>query len=127
MNADKSVESPRSLTEQASQSADAAIAATQRVVNQAVEGLAGSAHDLNHRSAPLFERAGDQAAALAQRGLETVRDGSRRVREQALHSSERTLDYIRAEPVKAVLIAAAAGAALMAVGQLMAGHAHRRD
>ncbi|HSV69389.1 MAG TPA: hypothetical protein VLI72_04705 [Methylibium sp.] len=78
-------------------------------------------------SAPLLERAGAQAAVLTQRTIDSVRDRSRRVREQALQTSERTIDYIRAEPVKSVLIAAAVGAALMALGQLMAGHARRRD
>jgi ElaB/YqjD/DUF883 family membrane-anchored ribosome-binding protein len=127
MNADKSIESTRSLAEQATQSADAAIAATQRVVSSAVDGLTGGAYELNHKAAPLLQRAGDQAATLAQRGLDSVRDGSRRVRDSALDTTEHTLDYIRAEPVKAVLIAAATGAALMAVGQMMAGHASRRD
>jgi ElaB/YqjD/DUF883 family membrane-anchored ribosome-binding protein len=73
----------------------------------------------------------DAAITATQRvvgnALDSVRDGSRRVRDSALDTTEHTLDYIRAEPVKAVLIAAATGAALMAVGQMMAGHARRRD
>lgn len=127
MNADKTIESTRNVADQATQSADAAIAATQRVVSNALDGLAGSAHELNHGAAPLLQRVGDQAATLAQRGLDSVLDGSRRVRDRALDTTEHTVDYIRAEPVKAVLIAAATGAALMAVGQMMASHSRRRD
>jgi len=63
--------------------------------------------------APLLERAGEKASALAQRGVDAVRDRSLQVRDQALRASDNTLNYIKDEPVKAVLIAAAAGAALM--------------
>jgi ElaB/YqjD/DUF883 family membrane-anchored ribosome-binding protein len=37
------------------------------------------------------------------------------VRDQAMRASDGTLNYIKDEPVKAMLIAAAAGAALMAL------------
>lgn len=130
MHADKPVESnlPTPPADQTTGSADAAMAATQRIVHSTLDGLAGSAHALNQQVVtPLLERAGDQAAALTQRTLDSVRDGSRRVQEQALRTSERTLDYIRAEPVKAVLMATALGAALMALGQRLLGHARRHD
>ncbi|HEY4082443.1 MAG TPA: hypothetical protein VGM81_17265 [Burkholderiaceae bacterium] len=55
---------------------------------------------------PMLDRAVDQAAAMAQRGADAVR-------EQARNASDSTVTYIRAEPVKAVLIAAATGAALV--------------
>jgi ElaB/YqjD/DUF883 family membrane-anchored ribosome-binding protein len=74
-----------------------------------------TAHDLRQQVAPLLARAGEQASALAQRGVDAVRDRSLQVREQALRASDSTLNYIKDEPVKAVLIAAAAGAALMAL------------
>ena len=55
---------------------------------------------------PMLGRAVDQANALAHRGADALR-------EQARHASDSTVSYIRAEPVKAVLIAAASGAALV--------------
>ena len=57
----------------------------------------------------------DHAARSTQRAahdaLDAIHDASRQLRRQAQHASDSTVDYIRGEPVKAVLIAAAAGAA----------------
>lgn len=75
----------------------------------------GNAQDLRQQISPLLARAGEQASALAQRGVDAVRDRSLQVREQALRASDNTLNYIKDEPVKAVLFAAAFGAALMAL------------
>jgi len=71
----------------------------------------------------LLARAGEQASELAQRGVDAVRERSLQVRDQALRASDNTVNYIRDEPVKAVLIAAAAGAVLMAlIGLLRRPH-----
>lgn len=60
----------------------------------------------------LLSLAADQAKALAQRG-------SAAVREQAQKASESTVAYIQEKPVKAVMIAAATGAALtLVIGML---------
>jgi ElaB/YqjD/DUF883 family membrane-anchored ribosome-binding protein len=74
-----------------------------------------NAQDLRQQISPLLARAGEQASVLAQRGVDAVRDRSLQVREQALRASDNTLNYIKDEPVKAVLIAAAVGAGLMAL------------
>ena len=74
-----------------------------------------NARDPRPQISPLLARAGEQASALAQRGVDAVRDRSLQVREQALRASDNTLNYIKDEPVKAVLMAAAAGAVLMAL------------
>lgn len=63
----------------------------------------------------LADRAADQVNALAQRGVDGVLDVSHLVRDRALRVSDSTVSYIRDEPVKAMLIAAAVGATLMAV------------
>ncbi|HET7528056.1 MAG TPA: hypothetical protein VFK10_19100 [Burkholderiaceae bacterium] len=89
------------------------------VADQALDKLSSNAQDLREQVSPLLERARAQANALAQRGVDAVRDRSLQVREQAQRASDRTLSYIKDEPVKAVLIAAAAGAALMALMGLL--------
>lgn len=67
----------------------------------------------------MLNRATEQATALTQRGIDAVRDTTRQLRESAQHASDRTVTYIREEPVKSMLIAAAAGAALMALAGLV--------
>jgi len=79
-----------SLMEQAAHSADAAIHDTQRMANQAMEGMSHS-----------LQSAGKQ------------------VRVGAQQASDTTIAYIRDEPVKSMLIAAATGAALVALARLI--------
>lgn len=82
-----------SLTEQASQSAERAIHTTQRVANDALNSLTGT----------------------VQNGMDTVRDTSQQLRKNAVHASETGVNFIRREPIKSVLIAAATGAVVMAM------------
>ena len=114
------------LADQAAQSADNAIKATQRVANEALDGLAGTVQDMRQQATPLLNRASEQAGALAQRGADALRDGTQQLRDKALRASDSTVSYIKDEPVKAMLIAAATGAALMALVNLMSG-SRRRD
>lgn len=80
-----------SLTDQAAESAQTAIKATQRATNAALNGIAGTS---------------EQFLASAHR------------------ASDKTAQYIRDEPVKAVLIAAAAGAAVATVISLLTRSHH---
>jgi ElaB/YqjD/DUF883 family membrane-anchored ribosome-binding protein len=86
---------------------------TQQVTDRALDKLSSTAHELRQQVSPLLERAGDQAGALAHRGAGAVRAGTQQLRAQAARASDSTLGYIKDEPIRAVLIAAAAGAALV--------------
>ena len=72
----------------------------------------------------MLDRASDQAGNLGHRGVEAVRETAQSIRARAQHASDSTLDYIRTEPLKAVLIAAATGAVLMALVSLMRNSRH---
>lgn len=98
---------------------DQAIRSTQRIGNSALDALSSGAKELQDQGKPLLNRAAEKASDLAHRSLEAARDGSQKVRDQAKHASESTVSYIQHEPVKAVLIAAATGAALMALISLV--------
>lgn len=88
--------------------------------------LSEMATPLADASQALMDRASEQASALAQRGIDAVRDSSRMVRDQAHRASDSTVNYIRNEPIKATLIAAATGAALMLlIGMLTRPHDRR--
>lgn len=107
------------LIDQASRSADQAIRATQTAANSAVDSAAHSLQDLRQQTTPMVERASDQVSAMAHRGMDSVRDTSHQLRRKVEHASDNTIGYIRHEPVKSVLIAAATGAALMALVSLL--------
>ncbi len=112
------------LADQAADSADHAIKSTQRVANATLDRMAGTVQDLRHQAAPLLNRVSAQASELAQRGVDAVRDTSQQLRDKAVRASDGTVNYIRDEPVKAMLIAAATGAALMALIGLMSRNRH---
>lgn len=61
----------------------------------------------------------ERAEDLARAGRDTLSAGSHELSESALRVGNRTLDYIRHEPVKAVAIAALMGAAAVALAHLM--------
>jgi len=54
-----------------------------------------------------------------------VHDGSLRLRDRAHRASDHTVGYIRDEPVKAILIAVAAGAAIAALASLLSRSRNR--
>lgn len=89
--------------------------------NAAVADGAVEAHEQG--TAKLLHLA-EQAESFARRSAEALLDGSHQVREKALVASDRTIAYIRDEPVKAVLIAAAAGAAMVALANLLSRSRH---
>lgn len=101
-----------------------AIQSTRRMVDDTLDGLTDGVQDLRQQTTPIIHRVSEQAAALASRGAAAVRDGTQQVRERAVHASESTIGYIKDEPVKSMLIAAATGAALMAMLSLLTRSRH---
>ncbi len=108
----------------AAQSAEQGIKSSQRVANGVLDGVSTTVKDLQDQATPFLHRAAEQATGLAQRSLDAVREGSHKMREQAQYGTDSALGYVRHEPVKAILIAAATGAALMALIGLMTRTRH---
>jgi ElaB/YqjD/DUF883 family membrane-anchored ribosome-binding protein len=100
-----------------------AIRATQRATNKALDRMAERVEDSGE---PALDRVLTQAESLARRGMDAVLDRSHRVRDGALDLSDRTVGYVRDEPVKSLLFAAAAGAAIAVLASLLSS-AIRRD
>ncbi|SDP46370.1 hypothetical protein SAMN05216303_104364 [Rhodoferax sp. OV413] len=116
---DNQLEQPTNkLADQAAATADSVIKSTQRVANDTLDHLANTVHGLRAQAAPLLNRASEQASALLQQSKEAVQDSSAKVKAQAQRASDSTLNYIKDEPVKAVLIAAVIGAGLAALVHL---------
>ena len=93
----KSSDMAHNLMDHASKSADAALDATQRLANDASEGASHA-----------------------------LQSASRQVRNGAHHASERTVAYVRQEPVKSLMIAAVTGAALVALAYAVGSPRHSR-
>jgi ElaB/YqjD/DUF883 family membrane-anchored ribosome-binding protein len=122
----KSVQDTASqLADDATKSADDAIKSTQHAANNALDKLSDKLHDASDQAAPMIGRLSSQAEALTRKTVDAVREGSRRARVQATNAANSTVSYIKEEPVKSVLIAAAAGAALFAIAKLVSRHRDR--
>lgn len=76
------------------------------------------------RAAAAADEVSAKALGAAQRGVSALRDTSQHVLDRAHRASESTATYIRGEPVKSMLLAAAAGATLMALMSLMTRSRH---
>lgn len=114
------------LVEQAADGAHSALRSTQSVANAAFDRLSDKVDSARDQAVPLINRLSNQAELAARRSVEAVRDTSAQLREKALRASDTTVNYIKDEPVKAVLIAAVTGAALMGIFSFM-GRSRRRD
>jgi ElaB/YqjD/DUF883 family membrane-anchored ribosome-binding protein len=114
-----------SLADHAAEGATSAIRSTQNVANEAFDRLSDKVEDARSHAAPLLDRLTTQAEMAARRSADAVRDTSAQLRERALLASDTTAGYIREEPFKSILIAAATGAALMALIGLLSRS--RRD
>ncbi len=99
------------LVDQAASAANHGIAATQH----ALDSLTGGVQALRDEASTRLDDATEHAHALVHRGVDALHDGSQRLRAKAHQASDGTRHYIRQEPVKAVLIAVATGAVLMAL------------
>ena len=112
-------DSSPNLADRTANSADHAIKSTQYTVNHALDGLAGNVQTLREQASPMLDRASAHAGALAQRGMDGVRHTAQQLRESARHTSDNARGYVRDDPLKSVLMAAAAGAMLVALVNLL--------
>ena len=107
------------VADHAADSAHNAVLSTQNVANHAFDRLGEQIETARDRAVPLINRLSSQAETAARRGVAAMRDTSAQVRDKALKAQETTVSYIKDEPMKAMLIAAATGAALMALVGLL--------
>lgn len=132
MNHDKPLHTPHTpvgtaadkvgeYTDRAALRAEQAIQSTKSVANDALDSLHGKVEDLRNTVPGAVSRAAAQVDELAHRSIERARVASAQVRDQLHHASDRTVSYIKDEPVKAVLIAAATGAAVAMLMSWMRG------
>ena len=109
------VQNAPNIVDKAAADASGAIRSTQNVTNAAFDRLADKVDSARDQAAPMIDRLSKQAEAVTRRGIDAVRDSSAQLREKAAQVSDTTVGYVKDEPLKAVLIAAAIGAALMAL------------
>lgn len=89
---------------------------TTPAVDRTIDKLADTAAGV-----PLaVERAAERATEAARLGTQKLQQGTQQVKAQLTQVTDSAIAYVKDEPVRAMLIAAAAGAALMALADLLA-------
>ena len=89
------------------------------------KNLADTSVNLVNQTAHAADRAISATQHMASDARDRLLDTSHQLRLKAEHASESTVNYIRHEPIKSILIAAATGAALMALISLISGNRNR--
>ena len=113
------------LADKATGSAEQALMATQHAANEALNMLADKVLEIRNQAVPLVANANGQAHDYLRQGMDSVRNTSQQLASAALHTRNGATGYIQEEPLKALLIAAATGAALMALVSLIS-QPHRK-
>jgi ElaB/YqjD/DUF883 family membrane-anchored ribosome-binding protein len=99
------------LAEKAAAKADKAIATSQHAVADAEKTIQAGLRQVKEAVPITLSRAASQAEELARSGIDKARAAGSTVAVKANRVGEQTADYVRSEPTKALLMAAAAGAA----------------
>jgi ElaB/YqjD/DUF883 family membrane-anchored ribosome-binding protein len=86
------------------------------------EKLPDQVHTMTDLAADTAQNAIKSTQRLANAALDKLSDASQHARASAIQASDTTAKYIRNDPIKAVLIAAAAGAATAVLIALVTRH-----
>jgi ElaB/YqjD/DUF883 family membrane-anchored ribosome-binding protein len=92
----------------------------QRASETAGQQLSTKVESLRTEAAPMLKNVTDQVRSVAQQGIDSVTAAAQQVRDSAKQASDTVVSYTKANPVKAVLIAAATGALLLTAVQAIA-------
>jgi ElaB/YqjD/DUF883 family membrane-anchored ribosome-binding protein len=88
--------------------------------DQISDGATSMLDATTHAASQALSSLTHEAQSLAQRSSQLLHEGSAQVRKQAEAARDMTRGAIQHDPLKAVLIAAAAGATLVLLGSLLA-------
>jgi ElaB/YqjD/DUF883 family membrane-anchored ribosome-binding protein len=99
--------------------AAAALTAAKRDANAALDSAVDGLTSAYGEAQPLLARVGKQARGYANDGMDAARQQATALRERSLKAVDSTRGYVKDEPVKSLLIAAAVGAAVIALVEVV--------
>lgn len=108
-----------SLADHAADKSNEAIEAARRAADSALDTLHDKVDALHDLLPGVFGRAAARVDDLTRRGMDRARQTGMDVRDRVGHGRDVTVAYVKDEPVKSILIAAAAGAALVMVAGML--------
>ena len=114
-----SLSNPSTTTSEHFNRAAAALKAAERdahaAIDSAVDGLASAYGDTK----PLLSRVSQRARDYASDGYDAARERAAHLKERGQQAVDSTRGYVKDEPIKSLLIAAAVGAAVIALVEVV--------
>ena len=104
-----------------SKAADEVAQAARETMDEARDLASDTLGRASEGVARIREEAASVVEGVAKDAKESARDAAEQLRATALSASDTVAKYVREEPVKSVVIAGIAGAALVAVASLLGG------
>jgi ElaB/YqjD/DUF883 family membrane-anchored ribosome-binding protein len=105
----------QALADKAADKLQGGIRDAKQGVNSAASSASNKVESARSAVGPALDKATDRAQGLLSQGLDRVSDATRRAQDFAADTQDSIVSYTREKPVKALLIAAAAGAVLVAL------------
>ena len=107
------------VVDKSAEAAHEALNSTRGAANRTLEGLSRSVDSARDAAVPAVQQAAQKTEQFGQHAVDMVRQSAQQLREKAQHATEASVVYVRQEPIKSVLMAAAVGAGLMAIATLL--------
>jgi ElaB/YqjD/DUF883 family membrane-anchored ribosome-binding protein len=99
--------------------AAAALKAAERDAHAAIDSAVDGLTSAYGQAKPLLSRVGQRARDAASDGYDTAREQAAALRDRGQKAVESTRGYVADEPIKSLLIAAAVGAAVIALVEVV--------
>jgi len=115
------------LADEASKTTNDAIESTRAYAQNAVNAAGEKVRDLRREAEPTVEQIAARVQQAVQRGLDAASTTSARAQRRLEQAADVTGKYIADQPMRSVLIAAAAGAAITALIVLASRRSPRDD
>ena len=109
------------MFENTSEAADKAAEATKKTIDETRNLASDSLNRASDGVKEIREQAASAIGGATEEAKQAARAGAEQLRDTALQASDSMVKYIRDEPVRSVLMAGVAGAALVAVASLLGG------
>jgi ElaB/YqjD/DUF883 family membrane-anchored ribosome-binding protein len=103
------------MADKAADKVQGGIREAKSATKQAGAALSNKIDELQQDAAPVINKAFDRVKSMGRQGMEAVGDAAQRTRDAASNASDSVIAYTKDNPVKALLIAAASGALLVSL------------
>ena len=98
------------MSDRTADRAEQSLRTTRRAAQDSLDSMQQGVARTRENVTQAVNSAADRVESATRQGIERAREMSETMRDQMTRASDQTAEYIREEPMKAVLIAAAAGA-----------------